>query len=113
MSVSTPILTTSSEIWALAAPLVAASTRPAATVAASDFMVSSPRLFVEGFVARLFVAGASPAGKADIWAWRLAWIDGAVAGDSDPVPAWSGAVGSGFRQQSELKAVRLHFLSRC
>src|SRR4051812_25091005 len=48
MSVSTPILTTSSEIWAFAA-LPDANARVAATAAASDFMVSSPRLFVEGF----------------------------------------------------------------
>ena len=49
MSVSTPILTTSSEIWAFAAPPDAAKARPAATAAASDFIVSSPMAFVEGF----------------------------------------------------------------
>src|SRR5229473_6155661 len=42
MSVSTPILTTSSEICAFAAPPDAAKTRMAATAAATDFMVSSP-----------------------------------------------------------------------
>src|ERR1700676_5076325 len=49
MSVSTPILTTSSEICAFAAPPEAARARPAATTAANDFMVSSPWAFVEGF----------------------------------------------------------------
>jgi hypothetical protein len=48
MSVRTPILTTSSEICAFAAPLEAATAIIAATAAAVDFMVSFPRLFVEG-----------------------------------------------------------------
>ena len=50
MSVSTPILTTSSEIWAWAVPVSAASARPAASVVASNFKVSSPWLLVEGLL---------------------------------------------------------------
>jgi len=42
MSVNTPILTTSSEICALAAPPHAAQATPANKAAASGFMVSSP-----------------------------------------------------------------------
>jgi hypothetical protein len=49
MSVSTPILTTSSEICAFAGAPKAAMARPAATAAIVDFMVSSPWLLVEGF----------------------------------------------------------------
>src|ERR1700730_9893126 len=49
MSVSTPILTTSSEICAFAAVPDIASTTIAAIAAAGDFMISSPRLFVDGF----------------------------------------------------------------
>src|ERR1700716_2477718 len=49
MSVSTPILTTSSEICAFAAVPDAPKARPAATTAVSDFIASSPWLLVEGF----------------------------------------------------------------
>jgi hypothetical protein len=42
-------LTTSSEICAFAAVPDTAKAMMAATAAAGDFMVSSPRLFVEGF----------------------------------------------------------------
>ena len=55
MSVSTPILTTSSEICAFAGALKAVKARLAATAAKVDFMVSSPRLFVEGFGLRLLL----------------------------------------------------------
>src|SRR5216684_3844865 len=76
MSVSTPILTTSSEICALAVPPDTASARPAATTAASDFMVSSPRLLVEGFGSGPVLSGFASARQANFWAWRDAWIDG-------------------------------------
>ena len=49
MSVSTPSLTTSSEICAEAVPLNAASATPAANAVVNNFIVSSPRLLVEGF----------------------------------------------------------------
>src|ERR1700710_2930538 len=63
MSVSTPILTTSSEIWACAAPPVRATARPAATAAAIDFMVSSPRLLVRGSLEWPLVYGFAERGK--------------------------------------------------
>src|SRR5258707_15072647 len=70
MSVSTAILTTASEIWALAVPPDTASARPAATAAASDFMVSSPRLLVEGFGSGPVLSGFARTRQANFWAWR-------------------------------------------
>src|ERR1700733_2994594 len=64
MSVRTPILTTSSEICAFAAPPHAATTRPAATAAANDFMM----FFSLGFLGLLqgtLLRGSRDAGKAD------------------------------------------------
>jgi hypothetical protein len=54
MSVSTPILTTSSEICALATPPDTAYAMPAINVAASDFMVSSPLALVEALFEPFF-----------------------------------------------------------
>src|ERR1700686_1233105 len=68
MSVSTPILTTSSEIWAFAAPLYAAKARPAANAAASDFMVSSPGLLLRLDRGASVLSGFAGARKADFLA---------------------------------------------
>lgn len=54
MSVSTPILTMSSEIWACAVLHVAASVKPAATAAMSFCTFFLPVCCCLGFVARLF-----------------------------------------------------------
>src|SRR6187399_1725062 len=70
MSVRTPILTTSSEIWAFAAPPDTATARPAATAAASDFIVSSPRLLVEGFGYGPLLAFSGEAAKPTFRAYR-------------------------------------------
>src|ERR1700677_3206373 len=81
MSVSTPILTTSSEICAVAAPPDAANARPATSVAASDFMVSSPLVLVKAWLlsrlcgcllpgfgpARKAEGGEGPAGAISLW----------------------------------------------
>src|SRR5580693_8106760 len=64
MSVSTPILTTSSEIcWACTAPPDAATTRPAASAVANDFMVSSPWPLVGTLVGRTVLATFGGGGK--------------------------------------------------
>src|ERR1700691_794438 len=66
MSVSTPILTTSSEICAFAAVPATASARPAATTAASDFMVLFSLVFLLRIWCRFpLLSGFAAARKAD------------------------------------------------
>src|ERR1700722_914322 len=80
MSVSTPILTTSSEIWAFAAPLEAAKARPAVSTAANDFMFLLPMFLSEVFVPGPSLAAFGDARKADFLGIGIAALTARAAG---------------------------------
>src|ERR1700744_1149927 len=82
MSVSTPSLTTSSEIWAWAAPVRAASARPAAAAVANSFMFSSPGFLLRASVCGAVLAAICRAAKAADsakWMMKLQAVSGAVS----------------------------------